>query len=96
MSTPQLLEPIDVLLVEDDPGDTFDDPRAFADNKVRNTLTCVTDAVEAMRLLRREGEHAERVAAGPDPARPQPPAQGRPRGARRDQGRLGAVRDPWS
>lgn len=58
MSTPQLLDPIDVLLVEDDPGDTLMIREAFADNKVRNTLTCVTDGVEAMRLLRNEGEYA--------------------------------------
>lgn len=64
MSTPQLLDPIDVLLVEDDPGDTLMIREAFVDNKVRNTLTCVTDGVEAMRLLRREGEHA--AAPRPD------------------------------
>jgi CheY-like chemotaxis protein len=59
MSTPQLLEPIDVLLVEDDPGDTLMIREAFADNKVRNTLTCVTDGVEALQYLRREGEYAD-------------------------------------
>ena len=59
MSTPQLLDPIDVLLVEDDPGDTLMIREAFEHNKVRNTLTAVTDGVEAMRLLRREGEYAE-------------------------------------
>jgi CheY-like chemotaxis protein len=58
MSVPQLLEPIDVLLVEDDPGDTLMIREAFADNKVRNALVCVPDGVEAMRVLRREGEHA--------------------------------------
>jgi CheY-like chemotaxis protein len=59
MSTPQLLDPIDVLLVEDDPGDTLMIREAFADNKVRNSLTCVTDGVEAMRFLRREDEYAD-------------------------------------
>jgi len=59
MSTPQIMEPIDVLLVEDDPGDTLMIREAFADNKVRNTLSCVTDGVEAMRFLRREGEYAD-------------------------------------
>ena len=58
MSTKQLLESIDVLLVEDDPGDTLIVREAFADNKVHNALTCVTDGVEAMRYLRREDEHA--------------------------------------
>jgi CheY-like chemotaxis protein len=59
MSTPQILEPIDVLLVEDDPGDTLMIREAFEDNKVRNTLACVTDGVEAMQYLRREGEYAD-------------------------------------
>jgi len=59
MSTPQMLDPIDVLLVEDDPGDTLMIREAFADNKVRNSLACVTDGVEAMRFLRREGEYAD-------------------------------------
>ncbi|HEY4279590.1 MAG TPA: response regulator [Conexibacter sp.] len=64
MSIPQILEPIDVLLVEDDPGDTLMIREAFADNKVRNTLSCVTDGVEAMRFLRREGEFT--LAPRPD------------------------------
>ena len=59
MSTPQIMEPIDVLLVEDDPGDTLMIREAFEHNKVRNTLSCVTDGVEAMRFLHREGEYAD-------------------------------------
>jgi CheY-like chemotaxis protein len=61
---PEEMEPIDVLLVEDDPGDTLMIREAFADNKVSNRLTALTDGVEAMRYLRREGSHAE--AARPD------------------------------
>jgi CheY-like chemotaxis protein len=53
------LKPIDVLLVEDDPGDTLMIREAFADNKVRNRLSCVTDGVEALAFLRREGAYAE-------------------------------------
>ena len=49
---------IDVLLVEDDPGDTLMIREAFEDNKVRNRLTCVTDGVQALEDLRREGDHA--------------------------------------
>lgn len=59
MSTPQTLEPIDVLLVEDDPGDTLMIREAFTDNKVHNTLSCVTDGVQAMQFLRREGQYQE-------------------------------------
>ena len=58
MSPPELLNAINVLLVDDDPGDTLMIREAFADNKVRNELVCVSDGVEAMRYLRREGEYA--------------------------------------
>jgi CheY-like chemotaxis protein len=57
MSPPQLLNAIDVLLVDDDPGDTLMIREAFADNKVRNELACVADGVEAMQYLRREGRY---------------------------------------
>ncbi len=57
-------KPIDVLLVEDDPGDTLMIREAFEDNKVRNRLTNVTDGVAALEYLRREGEHA--AAPRPD------------------------------
>ena len=40
MSPPQLLNAIDVLLVDDDPGDTLMIREAFAENKVRNELAC--------------------------------------------------------
>jgi CheY-like chemotaxis protein len=59
MSAPQLLDPIDVLLVEDDPGDTLMIREAFEHNKVSNSLATVTDGVEAMRYLRREGPYAD-------------------------------------
>ncbi len=59
MSPPQLLNAIDVLLVDDDPGDTLMIREAFADNKVRNELACVTDGVQAMEYLRRAGEYAD-------------------------------------
>jgi CheY-like chemotaxis protein len=59
MSSPQTLEPIDVLLVEDDPGDTLMIREAFADNKVHNTLSCVTDGEQAMQFLHREGNYAD-------------------------------------
>jgi CheY-like chemotaxis protein len=58
MSPPQLLNAIDVLLVDDDPGDTLMIREAFEHNKVKNTLECVSDGVQAMQFLRREGEYA--------------------------------------
>ena len=50
---------IDVLLVEDDPGDVLLIREAFADNKVRNRLHTVSDGVEALQFLRHEGEYAD-------------------------------------
>ena len=50
---------IEVLLVEDDPGDVLMTKEAFADNKVKNNLNVVTDGVEALAFLRREGKYAD-------------------------------------
>jgi CheY-like chemotaxis protein len=50
---------IDVLLVEDDPGDVVMIREAFEENKVRNELAVVADGVEAMQYLRREGRFAD-------------------------------------
>ncbi|MYS79900.1 response regulator [Embleya scabrispora] len=50
---------IEVLLVEDDPGDVLMTREAFEDNKVRNTLHVVSDGVEAVAFLRREGKYAD-------------------------------------
>ncbi|WP_414647549.1 response regulator [Cellulomonas sp.] len=50
---------IDVLLVEDDPGDVLMTREAFEDNKVANRLAVVSDGVSALAFLRKEGEHAD-------------------------------------
>jgi CheY-like chemotaxis protein len=55
----QELATIDVLLVEDDPGDVLITREAFADNKVHNRLHVVNNGVDAMAFLHREGEYAE-------------------------------------
>ncbi|MBJ7902540.1 response regulator [Streptomyces sp. NPDC004549] len=57
MTTPSAT-PIDVLLVEDDPGDELMTREAFEDNKIGNTLHVVRDGEEALHFLYREGEHA--------------------------------------
>lgn len=51
-------ELISVLLVEDDPGDVLLIREAFADHKVGNGLTVVSDGVEAMEYVRGEGRYA--------------------------------------
>ncbi|GAA3197152.1 response regulator [Dactylosporangium siamense] len=50
--------PIEILLVEDDPGDVLITREAFAEHKVSNRLTVCTDGADALRFLRREGAHA--------------------------------------
>ncbi|MFD4127334.1 response regulator [Streptomyces globisporus] len=57
MNTP--VQPIEVLLVEDDPGDELMTREAFEDNKIRNTLHVVRDGQEALDFLYRRGEYAE-------------------------------------
>jgi CheY-like chemotaxis protein len=58
------LHTIEVLLVEDDPGDVLLTKEAFADNKVKNNLNVVSNGEEAIAYLRRQGPHAE--ASRPD------------------------------
>ena len=64
MSDKPNTEPIDILLVEDNPGDARLATEALKESKVNNTLHSVADGVEAMQFLRREGEYAE--APAPD------------------------------
>lgn len=51
--------PIEILLVEDDPGDELMTREAFQDNKIRNTLHVARDGEEALDFLYRRGAHAE-------------------------------------
>jgi CheY-like chemotaxis protein len=48
---------IDILLVEDNPGDVRLAQEALKESKVRNKLYIVDDGVEAMAFLRREGKY---------------------------------------
>ena len=50
--------PIEILLVEDNPGDARLTKEALRDAKVRNNLHVVPDGVEALAFLRRQGKHA--------------------------------------
>jgi CheY-like chemotaxis protein len=51
--------PIEILLVEDNPGDVRLTVEALKEAKVRNNLHVAPDGVEAMEFLRRTGAHAE-------------------------------------
>ena len=52
---------IEVLLVEDDPGDVLMTKEAFEEHGVGNRLTVVPDGAEALAYLRREGKYADAV-----------------------------------
>ena len=58
------LKPVEILLVEDNPGDADLAREALADSKLANNLTVVEDGEEAMAYLRREGDFAD--ATHPD------------------------------
>ncbi len=49
---------VEVLLIEDDPGDELMTREAFADNKIGNRLHVARDGEEALDFLYRRGEHA--------------------------------------
>lgn len=49
--------PIEILLVEDHPGDMRLTKEALREGKVYNNLHWVKDGVEAMEFLRRQGKH---------------------------------------
>jgi len=51
-------EPIEILLVEDNPGDARLAEEALKDRKVHNNLYHVKDGVEALKFLRRQAEYA--------------------------------------
>ena len=56
--------PIEILLIEDNPGDARLTAEALRSTKIRNKLATVEDGVEALAYLRQEGEHAH--ATRPD------------------------------
>lgn len=51
-------DPIEVLLVEDSPGDVRLTREAFKDAKVHISLNVVSDGIEAMAFLKHEGQYA--------------------------------------
>ena len=51
--------PIEILLVEDNPGDVRLTREALTANNIRNTLHVVADGVQALAFLRKQGKHAE-------------------------------------
>ena len=52
-------QPIEILLVEDNPGDARLTLEAMREAKVRNRIHVVEDGVEAMEFLRRQGRFGD-------------------------------------
>jgi two-component system, chemotaxis family, response regulator Rcp1 len=50
--------PIEILLVEDNPGDVDLTITALQEGKVNNHLSVANDGIEALAFLRREGQYA--------------------------------------
>ncbi len=55
---------VEILLVEDNPGDVGLTKEAFSESKLKNTLIIVTDGVEATEYLHKEGKYSN--ATTPD------------------------------
>src|ERR1700710_149431 len=53
------VRPIDILLVEDDPGDELITREAFEHNKINNILHVARDGEEGLDFLYRRGEFSE-------------------------------------
>ena len=57
MTTQKKGQPIDILLVEDNPGDVRLTQEALKDARVNNTLTVIGDGIEAMAFLKSNGKN---------------------------------------
>lgn len=60
----ELSIPIEILLVEDNPGDVRLTQEALKEGKILNNLNIARDGIEAISILRREGVYAD--ATRPD------------------------------
>jgi CheY-like chemotaxis protein len=59
MTEPAGLELVDVLLVEDDPGDVLMTKEAFEHYRIPNSLHVVSDGEQALHFLRKTGPYAD-------------------------------------
>ncbi|MGK7900615.1 MAG: response regulator [Hormoscilla sp.] len=59
MSTNRMGRPIEILLVEDNPGDVFLTQAALEDAKINNNLHLAVDGEEAIAFLFRQGEYGD-------------------------------------
>lgn len=59
MNTEPMGRPVEILLVEDNPGDVRLTQENFKESKIRNNMCVVNDGVEALAFLRREGRYGD-------------------------------------
>lgn len=59
VTVPRDSRAIDILLIEDDPGDQLITREAFADNKIKNVLHIAHDGEEGLDFLYRRGAYAD-------------------------------------
>ena len=59
MSDRKNAAPVEILLVEDNPGDVRLTKEALKEGKVYNNLHWAKDGVEALEFLKRQGKHAK-------------------------------------
>ncbi|WP_425412626.1 response regulator [Micromonospora halophytica] len=53
------MNPVRILVVDDDPGDVLMIEEALADSEIDKVIDVVNDGQEAMEFLRQEGRHTE-------------------------------------
>ena len=61
MNKPYDVKPIEILLVEDNPGDVRLTQEALQEGKVINTLHTAADGVQALEYLKQEGKYTDAV-----------------------------------
>ena len=61
MNAEQIIRPIEILLVEDNPADVRLTMETIKDYKVKNRLEVVGNGVDAMDFLRRKGKFADKT-----------------------------------
>ena len=61
MGNENFVQPIEILLVEDNPADVRLAVEVLKEEKIYNNLQVVTDGVEAIAFLRRQGKYANVV-----------------------------------
>jgi len=59
MTAATLGAPVEILLVEDDPGDAVLTRKALADGKISNSISVVTDGAAALAYLRGQPPYAD-------------------------------------